>query len=95
MLAAIRLSSRHGVQSRCVLARRAHVCERETSPSSAICLCSAYFSDAKSHEFSREPSQAWVQREILGNMKTALGDDFDLVAPTLWKTIAEHIIPVQ
>jgi len=53
------------------------------------------FSDAKSHEFSREPSEAWVQRTITGNMKTALGDDFDLMAPVLWKTIAEHIVPEE
>jgi len=53
------------------------------------------FSDAGSHEFSREPSEAWVQRIIAGNMKTSLGTDFDLVAPALWKTISEHIVPEE
>lgn len=49
------------------------------------------FSGAKSHEFSKEPSVEWAQRNITANMRLALRDEFDRISTTLWNRMDETI----
>jgi len=71
-----------------------HTCSRKTLFYLKATLNAVFpdydFSDAKSHEFSKEPSVAFVKRTIIQNMTTAFAD-FPSAAPTVWKAIAEAI----
>jgi hypothetical protein len=72
-----------------------HTCSRKTLFYLKATMNAAYmpdydFSDAKSHEFCREPSLDWVKKTIGGNMQTALSG-FDGVAHAVWGAINEAI----
>lgn len=51
------------------------------------------FSQAKSSEFSREPSFEWVTRNINATLHTALGETYTTLAPSLWSTLTSEINP--
>ncbi|KAI8501996.1 PREDICTED: repressor of RNA polymerase III transcription MAF1 homolog [Branchiostoma belcheri] len=49
------------------------------------------FSDAKSHEFSREPSLQWVTTTIDTQLSMGLGEKYTVLRPQLWATIDKEI----
>jgi len=49
------------------------------------------FSQAKSEEFSREPSLAFVVNNVNTNLSTSIGDEFTELSPRLWKAIDNEI----
>lgn len=50
------------------------------------------FSDAKSHEFSKEPSSRWVMNFVDNNLSATLGDHYrNGVRSVLWATIEDEI----
>lgn len=49
------------------------------------------FSDAKSEEFSKEPSIQWVLGTINTQMHAAAGDRFDLLTQQMWAAVDEEI----
>ncbi|XP_063698527.1 repressor of RNA polymerase III transcription MAF1 homolog [Culicoides brevitarsis] len=49
------------------------------------------FSEAKSHEFSKEPSLDWVMRSIDGNLSAVACEQFNQLRNALWSTINEEI----
>ncbi|CAH1991321.1 unnamed protein product [Acanthoscelides obtectus] len=49
------------------------------------------FMDAKSHEFSKEPSRQWVTNAIDTNLAATIGDQFRLLGPSLWSAIDDEI----
>lgn len=49
------------------------------------------FSQAKSEEFSREPSLSFVVNNVNTNLSTSLGEDFVELSPRLWKAIDDEI----
>jgi hypothetical protein len=49
------------------------------------------FSQAKSEEFSREPSLAFVVNNVDTNLSTSLGEQFVELSPRLWKAIDDEI----
>lgn len=49
------------------------------------------FSDAKSDEFSREPSVQWVTDAVRSNLSPAIGDVFGVLESQLWAAIDEEI----
>lgn len=50
------------------------------------------FSDAKSHEFSKEPSLQWVLNSIEGNLSAVAGEQYHKIRTALWSTIEEEIL---
>ena len=50
------------------------------------------FSDAKSDEFSREPSVQWVMDAVRSNLSPAVCDRFASLESQLWATVDEEII---
>lgn len=73
-----------------------HTCSRKTLFYLKATMNAAYmpdydFSDAKSHEFCREPSLDWVKKTIGGNMQTAALIGFEGVAHAVWGAINEAI----
>ena len=50
------------------------------------------FTDAKSDEFSREPSVQWVMDAVRANLSPAVCDRFASLESQLWATIDEEII---
>lgn len=50
------------------------------------------FTNARSHEFSKEPSFPWAQRTCSVNMRTAMGDEFDRISSTLWREMEDAIV---
>lgn len=49
------------------------------------------FSNAKSEEFSREPSLEWVINSINSNLSTAIGEPYAKLSSRLWASIDEQI----
>lgn len=49
------------------------------------------FSDARSHEFSREPSLKWVQDSVRDSVSPVLGEEWSHVEAQLWGTVDEEI----
>ena len=49
------------------------------------------FSNAKSEEFSREPSLEWVINSINSNLSTAIGEPYAKMSAHLWSSIDEQI----
>lgn len=49
------------------------------------------FSDAKSHEFSREPSLTWVTNAIDSNLAATAGEAYNALKPQLWAAIDDEI----
>jgi hypothetical protein len=49
------------------------------------------FSDAKSEEFSREPSVLWVKESVRCNLSPALMENFPPLESQLWSAIDEEI----
>lgn len=49
------------------------------------------FSDARSHEFSREPSLKWVQDSVHDSVSPVLGEEFSHVEAQLWGAVDEEI----
>ncbi|XP_041379593.1 LOW QUALITY PROTEIN: repressor of RNA polymerase III transcription MAF1 homolog [Gigantopelta aegis] len=49
------------------------------------------FSDAKSDEFSREPSIQWVMDAVRSNLSPAYGEVFGVLESQLWAAIDEEI----
>uniref|UniRef100_T1D4R9 Repressor of RNA polymerase III transcription MAF1 n=1 Tax=Psorophora albipes TaxID=869069 RepID=T1D4R9_9DIPT len=49
------------------------------------------FSDAKSHEFSKEPSLQWVLNSIESNLSAVAGEQYHKIRNALWSTIEEEI----
>ncbi len=49
------------------------------------------FTNAKSEEFSREPSVKWVMEAVRSNLFAAAGETFVNFEPKLWATIDEEI----
>lgn len=52
-------------------------------------------SEAKSTEFSREPSYQYVARNIADNLLPALGDDWRAVSDNLWSALEKEIQPEE
>ncbi|XP_077993650.1 repressor of RNA polymerase III transcription MAF1 homolog [Glandiceps talaboti] len=50
------------------------------------------FSEAKSHEFSREPSFQWVVNAIDSNLFVAGGEVYSALKPKLWAAIDDEIV---
>jgi len=79
-----------------IMPMQAHKCSRRTLFYLKATLNAAYqpdydFTDARAHEFAREPSIEWVQRTIRDNMQTVLGDDYNTMAPAIWASISKAI----
>lgn len=49
------------------------------------------FSDAKSHEFSKEPSLHWVMNAVDSNLSATAGDQYSLLRQQLWAAIEDEI----
>ena len=49
------------------------------------------FSNAKSEEFSREPSLDWVINSINSNLSTAIGESYAKMSAHLWSSIDEQV----
>lgn len=49
------------------------------------------FSDAKSHEFSKEPSFTWVINTVDGNLNATSGDAYNALKPSLWTAVDDEI----
>lgn len=49
------------------------------------------FTDAKSDEFSREPSLNWTMSSVKSNLSAALGDSYSSFEQQLWSAIEEEI----
>uniref|UniRef100_U5EU43 Repressor of RNA polymerase III transcription MAF1 n=1 Tax=Corethrella appendiculata TaxID=1370023 RepID=U5EU43_9DIPT len=49
------------------------------------------FSDAKSHEFSKEPSLQWVMNSIETNLSAVAGEQYHNLRTPLWSTIDDEI----
>ena len=49
------------------------------------------FSDAKSHEFSREPSVEWVKSAVRTAMATSASEHFGRLESVLWTTLEDEI----
>eukprot|EP00794_Sanderia_malayensis_P018612 gene18612-20489_t len=49
------------------------------------------FSNAKSEEFSREPTLDWVINSINSNLSTAIGESYAKISSHLWASIDEQI----
>lgn len=72
-----------------------HTCSRKTLFFLKATLNAAFqpdydFSDAKAHEFCREPSVDFVRKRIAGNMATSF-TTFDSIAHGIWGALAEAI----
>lgn len=49
------------------------------------------FSDAKSHEFSKEPSLQWVMNAVDSNLSATAGDHYRTLRTALWAAIDDEI----
>ncbi|KYM81336.1 Repressor of RNA polymerase III transcription MAF1 like protein [Atta colombica] len=49
------------------------------------------FSDAKSHEFSKEPSLQWVMNAVDGNLNATAGDHYRSLRSALWAAVDKEI----
>lgn len=49
------------------------------------------FSDAKSHEFSKEPSIQWVMNSVHSNLSAIAGDQFQTLRQALWSAVNDEI----
>ncbi|XP_037958304.1 repressor of RNA polymerase III transcription MAF1 homolog [Teleopsis dalmanni] len=49
------------------------------------------FSDAKSHEFSKEPSIQWVMNSVHSNLSALAGDQYQILRQPLWSAIDDEI----
>jgi len=49
------------------------------------------FSEAKSHEFSKEPSVHWVMNSIDSNLSAVAGDQYNQIRNALWSTVDDEI----
>lgn len=58
-------------------------------------LNSAYpdydFSNAKSHEFSKEPSLQWVMNAVDSNLSATAGDHYRSLRAALWSAVEDEI----
>ncbi|XP_030382924.1 repressor of RNA polymerase III transcription MAF1 homolog [Scaptodrosophila lebanonensis] len=50
------------------------------------------FSDAKSHEFSKEPSLPWVMNSVHSNLSALAGDQYQVLRQPLWTAVDDEII---
>lgn len=50
------------------------------------------FSDAKSHEFSKEPSLRWVMNAVDGNLSATAGEHYRTLRSALWAAIDDEIL---
>lgn len=77
-----------------------HTCSRKTLYYLKATLNAAFspdydFSQAKSSEFSREPSYEWVNRNINATLVSAMGDEYSSIAPSLWSALSNEINPAE
>jgi hypothetical protein len=77
-----------------------HTCSRKTLYYLKATLNAAFFPDydfgqAKSSEFSREPSYEWVSRNINAILHSAIGEEYLSVAPSLWASLGNEINPAE
>lgn len=49
------------------------------------------FSDAKSHEFSKEPSLQWVMNAVDSNLSATAGDHYRTLRSALWAAVDDEI----
>lgn len=49
------------------------------------------FSDAKSHEFSKEPSLQWVMNSVHANLSAIAGDQYQNLRQALWSSVDDEI----
>ncbi|KAL1124367.1 hypothetical protein AAG570_000996 [Ranatra chinensis] len=49
------------------------------------------FSDAKSHEFSKEPSLQWVMNSVDSNLSATVGDQYGALRTNVWSAIQDEI----
>ncbi|XP_043284083.1 repressor of RNA polymerase III transcription MAF1 homolog isoform X2 [Venturia canescens] len=49
------------------------------------------FSDAKSHEFSKEPSLQWVMNSVDSNLSATAGDHYRTLRSALWAAVEDEI----
>ncbi|RLU16729.1 hypothetical protein DMN91_010797 [Ooceraea biroi] len=49
------------------------------------------FSNAKSHEFSKEPSSTWMRNAVDGNLSATAGDHYRTLRSSLWAAINDEI----
>lgn len=49
------------------------------------------FSDAKSHEFSKEPSLQWVMNSVHANLSAIAGDQYQSLRQALWSSVDDEI----
>lgn len=49
------------------------------------------FSDAKSHDFSKEPSLKSIRHAVDGNLNATANDHYSKMSATLWAVIDEEI----
>ncbi|XP_057329401.1 repressor of RNA polymerase III transcription MAF1 homolog [Microplitis mediator] len=49
------------------------------------------FSDAKSHEFSKEPSLQWVMNAVDSNLSATAGDHYRTLRSALWAAVEDEI----
>ncbi|KRT81018.1 hypothetical protein AMK59_5919 [Oryctes borbonicus] len=50
------------------------------------------FLDAKSHEFSKEPSLQWVSNAIDTNLNATIGEQFRAIRHQLWAAVEDEIV---
>ncbi|XP_017067696.1 repressor of RNA polymerase III transcription MAF1 homolog isoform X2 [Drosophila eugracilis] len=50
------------------------------------------FSEAKSHEFSKEPSLQWVMNSINSNLSALAGDQYQVIRQPLWSAVDDEVI---
>lgn len=78
----------------------AHTCSRKTLYFLKATLNASFFpdydfSDAASHEFTREPSFDWVHRSIHSRLMSSQADAYSAVSSELWQEIADGIEPAD
>ncbi|XP_017050663.1 repressor of RNA polymerase III transcription MAF1 homolog isoform X2 [Drosophila ficusphila] len=49
------------------------------------------FSEAKSHEFSKEPSLQWVMNSIHSNLSALAGDQYQVIRQPLWSAVDDEV----
>ncbi|BES89084.1 unnamed protein product [Nesidiocoris tenuis] len=49
------------------------------------------FSNAKSHEFSKEPSLQWVMNSVDSNLSATVGEQYRSLRPKLWAAVQDEV----
>lgn len=73
-----------------------HVCSRKTLYYLISTLNASFkpdydFSNAKSDEFSKEPTFTWVQRSVDSSLGSVMGEQFFKIRGSLWRAIDDEI----